>query len=166
MPVDSYRFVSFGTRKFAEAWIAKEPSRDIPWVPLPKPVKDCTVALISSGAMALKSDTPFDQEGERKNPWWSDPTHRVIPRNARGEDVEFYHLHIDDSFAREDLNVLLPLELLGEMEEAGEIGRLAAHHYSYMGFTIDPTPLLEETTPKIIDSLKNDGVDLVLLVPT
>ena len=71
--------------------------------------------VISSGAMALKSDTPFDQEGERKNPWWSDPTHRVIPRNARGEDLEFYHLHVDDSFAREDLNVLLPLELLAEM---------------------------------------------------
>lgn len=166
MPVDSHRFLSFGTSKLVKAWIAKEPARDVPWAPLPKPVTECTVSLISSGAMALKSDPPFDQEGERRNPWWSDPTHRVIPRNATGEDLEFYHLHVDDSFAREDLNCILPLELLAGFEEAGEIGRLAAHHYSYMGYTLDPTELLEETTPKIIDSLRNDQVDLVLLVPT
>jgi D-proline reductase (dithiol) PrdB len=166
MTIDSYRFLSFGTGQIVKAWIAREPKRDLPWVPLGKPVSECSVAVISSGAIALRSDTPFDQETERKNPWWSDPTHRVIPREARGEDVEFYQLHIDASFAREDLNCLLPLELLAKMEEAGEIGRLAAHHYSYMGYTLDPTCLLEETTPKIIDGLKNDGVDLVLLVPT
>ena len=164
--VDSYRFLDFLTRQMVKAWIAKEPSRDIPWTTLPKPLGECSVALISSGAIALKSDTPFDQEGERRNPWWSDPTHRVIPRDARGEDVEFYQLHIDASFAREDLNCLLPLDLLAGLEEAEEIGRSAAHHYSYMGYTIDPTCLIEETTPKIIDGLRNDEVDLVLLVPT
>ena len=164
--VDSYRFLDIVTRQMVKAWIAKEPSRDIPWAELQKPVRDCSVAVISSGAVALKSDTPFDQETERKNPWWSDPTHRVIPRDARGEDVEFYQLHIDASFAREDLNCLLPLALLAGLEEGGEIGRLAAHHYSFMGYTLDPTCLIEETTPKIIDGLRNDEVDLVLLIPT
>ena len=166
MQVDSYRFLDFVTRQMVKAWIAKEPLRDIPWTALRKPVRECSVAVISSGAIALRSDTPFDQETERRNPWWGDPTHRVIPRDARSGDVEFYHLHIDASFAREDLNCLLPLGLLAELEGAGEIGRSAAHHYSYMGYTIDPTCLIEETVPKIIEDLRHDEVDLVLLVPT
>jgi D-proline reductase (dithiol) PrdB len=166
MTVDSYRFVDFATRQVAKAWIAREPARDIPWAPLGKPLAECTVAVISSGAIALKSDKPFDQETERKNPWWGDPTHRVIPRDARGEDLEVYHLHIDTRFVREDLNCLLPLELLSDLEAGGEIGPVAGHHYSYMGYTLDPTSLLEDTVPKIITGLRNDEVDLVLLVPT
>jgi D-proline reductase (dithiol) PrdB len=165
-PIDSYRFLDFVTRKMVKAWIAKEPSRPIPWTPLPRAVEECSVAVISSGGIALKGDRPFDQEGERKNPWWGDPTHRVLPKDTRGDDVEFYHLHVDPSFAREDLNCLLPLDHLAAFEEEGVIGRSAENHYSFMGYILDPTELVEETTPKIIEGLRNDQVDLVLLVPT
>lgn len=163
---DSYRFLDFFTRRLVKAWIAREPERDIPWTPLAKPLSDCTVALISSGGIALKSDDPFDQEGERQDPWWGDPSFRILPRTATREDVEIYHLHIDPSFARQDLNCLLPLDRLDELEDAGEIGRSAARHYSFMGYILDPTVLLEESTPAIIRHLKEDQVDVVLLVPT
>ena len=164
--VDSWRFVDFVTRQVLKAWIAKEPTREIPWSPLKKPLAECTVALISSGAIALKTDVPFDQEGERKNPWWADPTYRIIPKTATERDIEIYHLHIDPSFGREDLNCILPLKLLDVMAMGGEIGRSAPRHYSFMGYTIDPTQLVEETTPKIIEDLREDGVDIVSLVPT
>jgi len=163
---DSFRFLDFFTRQMVKAWIANEPSREIPWTPLGKPLSDCTVALISSGGIALKTDAPFDQEGERQNPWWGDPSFRIIPRTATEEDVEIYHLHIDASFGREDLNCLLPLIRLDELAAAGEIGRSAPRHYSFMGYTIDPTVLLEVSTRDIIHCLKEDQVDLVLLVPT
>lgn len=53
------------------------------------------VALISSGGIALKTDRPFDQEGERKSPWWGDLSYRIIPQTARTEDIRVYFQHTD-----------------------------------------------------------------------
>ncbi len=164
-PIDSFRFLDFVTKQVAKAWIAKEPEREIPWTPLEKPLNDCTVAVVSSGGIALKTDEPFDQEGERRNPWWGDPSYRIIPNTATSKDVELYHLHIDASFGRQDLNCVLPLQRLDELAKAEEIGRSAPRHYSFMGYQIDPTELIEETTPEIIGHLTEDGVDVVILVP-
>jgi D-proline reductase (dithiol) PrdB len=164
--VDSYRFLDFGTQQLVKSWIKREPEREIPWVPLEKPASQGRVSLVSSAAVALRTDEPFDQEGERKNPWWGDPSYRVIPRGATEKDVEIYHLHIDPSFGREDLNCVLPLGRLEELQEMGEIGEVAPRHYSYMGYTIDPTELLQDTVPKMVRNLREDRVDLVLLVPT
>ena len=167
--VDSFRFLDFATKKVVEGWIAKGTPEEVvggsPWAPLGKSQEECTVAIISSGGIALKSDTPFDQEGERKNPWWGDPSYRVIPRTATEEEVEIYHLHVDVNFGRQDLDCVLPLRRLAELEEAGEIGRVAPRHYSFMGYIIDPSALLQDSAPAIIEHLQEDQVDLVLLVP-
>lgn len=163
--VDSYRFVDFLTRKVVEGWIAREEPGEIPWTPLPGPVDECRVALVSSGGLALKSDEPFDQELERRDPWRSDPSFRVLPRGATEEDVEIYHLHVNPELARQDLNCVLPLTRLEEMEASGEIGASAPRHYSFMGYTADPSGLLNESTPAIIRLLEEDQVDLALLVP-
>ncbi len=163
--VDSKRFLSGITKRLVKSWIKLETPREIPWTPLTKPLSDCTVALISSGGLALKTDRPFDQEGERQNPWWGDPSYRVIPRTATEEDVNIYHLHVDPTFVTQDLNCLLPLQRLAEMEAAGEIGRAAPSHYSFMGYTVQPEALLEESTPAIIGHLQHEAVDVVLLIP-
>jgi D-proline reductase (dithiol) PrdB len=163
--VDSYRFLDRLTGRMVKAWIERESPREIPWTPLAQPLADCTVALISTGGIALKTDRPFDQESERQNPWWGDPSYRVIPRTATEQDVEIYHLHVNPSFPKQDLNCLFPLGRLLELEEAGEIGRSAAQHYSFMGYILQPKTLLEKTTPDIIRQLQNDGVDVVVLVP-
>jgi D-proline reductase (dithiol) PrdB len=163
--VDSYRFLDRITAKLVKSWIELETPREIPWTPLSRPLAECTVALISSGAIALRTDRPFDQEGERQNPWWGDPSYRVIPRTATERDVEIYHLHINPKFAKQDLNCLFPLGRLSELEESGDIGRSAPHHYSYMGYILQPETLLKESTPAIIHQLQDDDVDVVLLVP-
>lgn len=163
--VDSYRFTDFMTRKVVEGWIAREEPKKIPWTPLAQPLKESTLALISSGGIALKADEPFDQEGERRNPWWGDPSFRILPRTVTEDDVEIYHLHVDTSFPRQDLNCVLPLQRLAELEASGEIGRMAPRHYSFMGYNLEPTVLLEESTPAMIRLLQEDQVDLVLLVP-
>jgi D-proline reductase (dithiol) PrdB len=163
--VDSYRFVDFVTRKVVQGWITSEEPKPIPWTPLSKPMSEANVALVSSGGIALTCDEPFDQEGERRNPWWGDPSFRILPRTATEGDVEIYHLHIDASFARRDLNCVLPLQRLSELEALGEIGKVAPRHYSFMGYTLDPTTLLEESTPAMIQCLQEDQVDLAVLVP-
>ena len=163
--VDSYHFIGGITKRLVKTWIQKEPVREIPWTPLSKPLSACTVALISTAGIALKTDRPFDQQGERENPWWGDPSYRVIPHTATADDVRVYHQHIDPGFAEEDLDCLLPLERLAELAEAGEIGRVAPSHYSFMGYLLQPQRFLEESVPAVIHRLRDEGVDLVVLIP-
>jgi D-proline reductase (dithiol) PrdB len=167
--VDSYRFLDRLTQKLVRSWIGLEMQRErpaeIPWTPLSRPLADSTVALISSAGLALKGDRPFDQEGERHNPWWGDPSYRILPRTATAKDVALYHLHIHPRVVEQDLNTLLPLQRLLELGEGGEIGRSAAHHYSFMGYILEPRTLLEESTPAMIQHMKRDGVNAVVLIP-
>ncbi len=165
MTVDSYRFIGGLTKRLVKSWIKLESPREIPWTPLSKPLSACNVALISSGAIALKSDRPFDQELERKNPWRGDSSYRIIPQSARTEDIGVYHLHIDPSLAENDLNCLLPLERLEDLVKEGMVGRAAPSHYSFMGYILDPQELLEQSVPAIIDQLKAEEVDAVVLIP-
>lgn len=164
-PVDSYRFLDRLTKKLVQAWIGLEMPQEIPWTPLSRPLAESTVALISSAGLALKTDQPFDQEGERRNPWWGDPSYRILPRTATTGDVNLYHLHIHPRIAEQDLNTLLPLQRLLEFEERSEIGRSAANHYSFMGYILQPQTLLEESVPAMIRQMKRDGVNAVILVP-
>jgi len=164
--VDSYRFIGGMTKRMLRSWIKMETPREIPWTMLPRPLSDCRVALLSSAAIALKTDRPFDQDGERRNPWWGDPSYRVIPRTATGEDVRLYHLHVDPTIVERDLNCLLPLQRLAELEEAGEIGRAADSHYSIMGYLVQPETALRETVPAIIEHMRDEAVDAVMLVPS
>jgi hypothetical protein len=163
--VDSFRFISGITKRMIKNWIGMEKPHPIPWTPLPKPLSECKVALLSSAGIALKDDLPFDQEGERKNPWWGDPSYRILPKTATEKDVRLYHLHIDPSYAEQDLNCLFPLQRLREMEASGRIGRMSERHYSMMGYILKPERLLRETVPAMIRNLKEDMADVVVLVP-
>jgi D-proline reductase (dithiol) PrdB len=163
--VDSYRFLDGMTKKLVKSWIRLETGREIPWTPLSKPLRECTVALVSSAGLALKTDLPFNQEGERQNPWWGDPSFRVIPRTAKADDLKLYHLHIHPRLVEQDINTFFPLQHLLELEHHGEIGRAAANHYSYMGYILQPQELLEKSVPNMIQHMKQDCVDIVLLVP-
>lgn len=163
--VDAYRFVSGVTKRAMQTWAAMEPEREIPWTPLSKPLSACKVALISSGGIARRDDLPFDQKGEQENPWWGDPSYRIIPRNTTSKEIRVCHLHIDPTYAETDMNCLLPIQRLIDLETAGEIGAAAESHYSFMGYILEPAELLERTVPAIIGHLRQEGVDVVLLVP-
>jgi D-proline reductase (dithiol) PrdB len=163
--VDSYRFLDGITKRLIRSWINLESPREIPWTPPAKPLSESTVALLSTGGIALKTDRPFDQEGERRNPWWGDPSYRVIPKTAKSEDIRVYHMHIDPRLGERDLNCLLPIERLEELAEMGKVGRAAQSHYSFMGYLLDPREFLEKSIPAIIEHLRAEVVDVVVLVP-
>ena len=163
--VDSYRFISGISKRMLRTWVEMEKPRPIPWTPLRKSLRECRVALLSSAGIALKGDRPFDQEGERRNPWWGDPSYRVLPKTATSADVCLYHLHIDPRPAQQDLNCLFPVTRLLELEQSGEIGACAENHFSIMGYILQPETLLRETTPAIIHDLRAERADVVVLVP-
>jgi D-proline reductase (dithiol) PrdB len=163
--VDSYRFLDTISKRAMRRWAALGTPGPIPWTPLAKPLSRCKLAIVSSAGIALRTDPPFDDEIERRDPWFSDPSFRILPRSTRTGDVRVCHLHINTSFAAQDLNCVMPLERLAELEAAGEISRSAPSHYSYMGYTLRPERLLRDSVPKIIQRLRDEHVDVVLLVP-
>src|SRR5262245_9413885 len=165
MAIDSYRFVDFATRQIMKAWAGRQEPGVIPHRPLAKPLRECTVALLSSAGIARNDDHPFDQEGERRDPWWGDPTFRKLPLGTTEKDIRIYHLHIDPSFGEADLDVVLQIRRRAAhaREDAG--GRRAPPHYSTMGYILQPTELVEKTAPAIAACLHEEHVDAVVLVP-
>ena len=165
MSIDSYRFLDFASRQVMKAWTAREQAGVIPFTALAKPLGDCTVALVSTAGIARNDDRPFDQDGERRNPWWGDPSFRTIPLGTTEEDVRLYHLHIDTRFGESDLDVVLPMRRLAELAAEGVVGRPAPTHYSIMGYQLRPHVLESETAPAIAREMKARGVDAAALVP-
>ena len=166
MRIDGYRFVHPTSRAVMRAWARREPERDVPWAPLDKPRSECRVALITSAGLAHVDDPPFDQEGERRNPWWGDPTHRVIQRGVQSEHIRVFHTHIDHRPAQEDLDCLFPLRRLDELVDSGVVGDSAPNHYSIMGYLPKPDEMLATSVPAIIQQLKAEQVDVLVLVPS
>ena len=165
MSIDSYRFLDFATRQVMKAWAARQKPGVIPFTPLTKPLWECSVALVSTAGVACNNDKPFDQEGERRDPWWGDPSFRVIPLGTTEKDIRLYHMHIDPRFGEADLDVVLPMRRLTELAEQGFVDRPASRHYSIMGYILDPTILVEQTAPAIVEKMHLDGVDAAALVP-
>jgi hypothetical protein len=130
--VRSHPFVDGPTRKLVRAWIEREPAHPIPWAPLTKPLSACRVALVSSAGIARHDQTPFDQELERRDPWWSDQSWRPIPLGTTEADVGIYHLHIDPRFGEQDLDCVLPLRRLQELSADGIVGGAATTHCDRM----------------------------------
>jgi len=165
MPMDSYRFLDFASRRIMKAWAARQEHGVVPFTRLGKPLRECTVALVSTAGVARRDDRPFDQEGERRNPWWGDPSFREIPLGATENDVRIYHLHVDPRFAEADLDVVLPMRRLSELAAEGVVGHPAPTHYSTMGYILEPTELLEQTAPAIADRMLAERIDAAALVP-
>lgn len=165
MAMDSYRFLDFASRQVMKAWAARQEPGVIPFTPLAKPLRECTVALVSTAGVARNDDKPFDQEGERRNPWWGDPSFRVIPLGTTEKDIRLYHLHIDPRFGEADLDVVLPMRRLTELAGQGVIGGAAQTHYSTMGYILDPKELIENTAPAIIELMRAEHIDAVVLAP-
>jgi D-proline reductase (dithiol) PrdB len=165
MAMDSYRFLDFASRQVMKAWACRQEAAAVPFTPLTKPLRECTVALVSTAGVARNDDRPFDQEGERRNPWWGDPTFRVIPLGTTENDVRLYHMHIDPRFGESDLDVVLPMRRLTELHSEGVVGPPAARHYSIMGYILEPTELVEKTAPAIAECMCAEGVDAAALFP-
>ena len=165
MAIDSYKYVDFATRQIMKAWAARQEPGVIPFTPLTKPLRACTVALLSTAGIARNTDPPFDQDGERRDPWWGDPSFRRIPLGTTEKDIRIYHLHIDPKFGEADLDVVLPMRRLAELAGEGVVGRPAPTHYSTMGYILDPEELVEKTAPAIAAAMHDEGVDAAVLVP-
>ena len=127
----------------------------IPWSPLRRPLREATVALVTTSGVHLRDDRPFELA--------SDPTFRVIPRTAEAGDLAISHRAYDRTDALRDVNLVFPLQRLRELEAEGVIGPVAERHYGFglVGRAAD----LVAPGREVGRLLERAGIDLALLVP-
>ena len=129
---------------------------------LTKPVSRCRVALVTtSGAYIPASQERFDTKNRL-----GDDTFRVIPNGTAAGEIALAHPGYDTKRAMQDLDTVFPYQLLNKFAEQGLIGEAASRHFSFMGFVPRPERLTWQSAPQVGRLLREDGVDLAILVPS
>ena len=164
--VNGFRFLPPGLAAWIEDFIEKREFKGpIPWTPMRKPLSRTTLGLVTSAGISLKTDPPFDMEREKKEATWGDRSFREIPRETTEKDVNVNHLHINTTYIKQDINVILPLGRMAEFEKEGVIGRLAPTAYSFYGFQWENTDFLKQAIEPISKKMKLEEVEAVLMTP-
>ena len=130
-----------------------------PWTPMSKPLSESKVALVSTAGFHVREDKPFVG---------GDTSYRIIPRRTDPANIIQSHTSIgfDRTETFRDINITYPVDRLEELVTRGEIGSLSDNYYSFMGALSDVSQLVGHFGPKLAENLKNEGVNVVLLVPT
>jgi D-proline reductase (dithiol) PrdB len=126
-----------------------------PFVKAP-PAGQRRVAIVSTAGLHRREDRPFGLGSD---------DYRIIPGDVAANDLVMSHVstNFDRTGFQQDLNVLFPLDRLKDMARRGEIGSAASYHYSFMGAT-EPDKM-EPAARTLAKLMKDDGVNVVLLVP-
>lgn len=134
---------------------------DVPFATLRKPLRECRVALITTGGVHQVNQPPYDMADPR-----GDPSFRVIPADTPRNQLTITHDYYDHTDAERDLNILLPIALFRELALQGVMSELSTC-YSFMGHIEPPhvETLLHTTAPQVAGRLKQERVDAVLLTP-
>lgn len=167
MIVDSYRFLPRSFRPLYEGQ-GPFPGEDAPvWAACHKRLSESRVALLTSAGIYLtEHQPPFDLDGERSRPEWGDPSWRLIPGTAKAGEMGVAHLHLNTDDLVADPEIALPVRGLERLAADGLIGAAAPHHFAVMGYQ---DRALEgwrrDTVPAIVDRLRRDAVDALVLAP-
>jgi D-proline reductase (dithiol) PrdB len=167
MRVDSFRFLPRSFVPLYENVAPLQSEQDVVWAPFEPRLADATIALLSSAGLSVAGQQPpFDLDRERREPAWGDPTYRVIPNDLGEHQLAMSHLHVNNADTLADRNVSLPLDVLSELAADGLIGASARSHFSVMGYQqAGLETWREHTAPAIVDLLRAEGADGVILAP-
>ncbi len=134
----------------------------VPFAGLAKPLSEARVALVSTGAVHLPSQPPFDETLKG-----GDASYRVIPVDTDVQTLGIAHKStaFDQTGFHDDRNLGFPLDRLREMRSRKEIGSLGERHLSFMGSITAPGRLIAQTAPEAARLLAEDKIEAALLVP-
>ena len=139
-----------------------EEEKDVPWTPIIKPLQEGRICLITTGGLHLRNDRPFNMEDPE-----GDPTYRIIPSDARAEDLTITHNYYDHRDADRDFNILLPLDRLRELVREGLVSELTPSHYSFMGHIAGAhlAVLKKKILPELVSRMAVEKPDIAFLTP-
>ena len=126
----------------------------IPYTPFTGELASSKVLLASTAGVHLKSDSPFDPEG--------DITYRVVPGEVDTAELMITHTHYDHADADRDPNCVFPLDRLRELAQAEVIGGLTDQHFT-MGFALAFRQMREQTFPQLVREIERNRPHLVVL---
>jgi D-proline reductase (dithiol) PrdB len=118
----------------------------VPYTPVTSPLKELTVALVSSSGVYMEGQEPFTENG--------DESYRVIPAEAEVAQLRFKHGHYDTSDAEKDPNVVFPLGLLHDLAKEGFIKKVS---------NTDLKAQYERLAPAIAHEIERSQADAVVL---
>ena len=148
---DQYTALGYPTYQ----WVVNEDRP--PWTPLTKPLAECRLGLVASGGIYITGQVAFHYK--------DDTSYRVIPREVKTKDLRATHFAYDLTDARQDPNVVFPLDTLRGLEKEGFIGRLADRFFTFMGGIYSAQRVREKLVPRLTEELLAEKVDAVLFVP-
>lgn len=147
---------------------------DAPFTPLPKPLSEMKVGLLTSSGHFVEGDDPrpFGEESMTQQEAMvriSDflreaPTLSTIPIDTSAEKLRVRHGGYDIRGAMADPNVVLPLTHLQTLAHEGAIGHLADNAYSFVGACAQ-TPLRKKVAPQWAETMKQQGIEAMILLP-
>lgn len=127
-----------------------------------KDIKKAKIAVISSGGPVPKGN-PDHIESSSASKYGKYSLQGID--DLTPENSETAHGGYDPVYANEDLDRVLPVDVLKEMERAGEIGSLHNYWYATVGNGTSVANA-QKFAAEIKDELINDGVDAVILTST
>ena len=132
------------------------PLDDTPFV-TPPPLAESTIALITSAGLHRRDDRPFR---------FGDQGYRAIPNDVNPADLVQTQVSVnfDRTHYQRDVNVVLPLDRMRELAQAGEIGAVSEWHYSVLGSNPNPY-LLKDAAADLAQRMHGSGVDCAMLTP-
>jgi D-proline reductase (dithiol) PrdB len=128
-----------------------------PWTPLRKPLSQCRLGLVASGGIYATGQVAFHFK--------DDVSFRAIPTTVCTSDLRTAHFAYDQTDARNDPNVVFPIDTLRRLVKERVVGSLAENFFTFMGGVYSSRRVAEELAPRITESLLAEKVDVALLVP-
>lgn len=129
--------------------------KTVPYTPVDRPLKDLTVALVTTAGVHRTSDDPFNLEGDER--------FYVLPGDVAVSDLMVTHSHYDHSDADRDINCVFPIERLRELAAEGFIKAVSNKHIGMMGFTKKLGFVYEQTVPAIGREIERSQADAVVV---
>ena len=119
------------------------------------PLEEATVALVTTAALGRPGEP------------WVPGTHEFRVLEGDLDDVIMGHnsTNLDRTGFAADRNVAFPIDRLHEMAAAGDIGKVAPRHMSFLGSVFELSTFVLDTGPAAAKMLVEDEVDVVLLCP-
>ena len=122
----------------------------------PKPLAECTVAILTSAALHHPEQDMFDPRDTSFRR--IDPTRRDFRLGHWSQDVDQIGFALDH-------NVVFPIDRLDELAEQGVIGRVSDVHLAYAGNQFELSGIRMDSGPEGAKVLLDAGVDVVVLTP-
>lgn len=124
------------------------------------PISQWRVGLLTTAGAYVDGQPPFDVADPH-----GDPGVRLIPDDTPPEALRFAHSHYDTTRAEDDPNVVLPIGPLHDLVRDGEVGAASAVHVGMMGWNPEPSRVVDEAAPAVVETFRGADVDVVVMSP-